>query len=203
MNLYELVGEQENHPVYQTLEASNYERYYSFLKSIVETCLAMERPFLSQTVINAMNYHAIVCLHVNAGKYRPGRVDVGSFTPPPHYKIPDLMDDFVNMVNRRWEECSPTRLASFVLWRLNYIHPFVNGNGRTARAACYFVLCLKMGIWLGGKEILPALLCKERGKYVEALQAADKLILDERNKDTYLEPVEDLINNLLTVQLQG
>ena len=203
MNLFELVGRTENHPVYQTLEASNYERYYSFLKSIVEICLAMERPFLSQTVINAMNYHAIVCLHVNAGKYRPCRVDVGEFVPPPHYEIPDLMDDFVNMVNRRWEEYSPSKLASFVLWRLNYIHPFVNGNGRTARAACYFVLCLKMKVWLGGKEILPALLCKERDKYVKALQEADNLMLDEKNKDTYLEPVETLINDLLTVQLQG
>ncbi|MEX1365172.1 MAG: Fic family protein [Nannocystaceae bacterium] len=26
----------------------------------------------------------------------------------------------------------------YTLWRLNWIHPFVEGNGRTARAACYY-----------------------------------------------------------------
>lgn len=64
-------------------------------------------------------------------------------------------------------------LSAYVLWKLNYIHPFINGNGRTARAACYFVLCVKAGGWLAGDTILPELLRQNRDLYVQALQAAD------------------------------
>jgi Fic family protein len=65
------------------------------------------------------------------------------------------MDDSVNQVNLWWQSADPVALATFVLWRLNNIHPFINGNGRTARAATYFVLCVKAGGWLQGTTILP------------------------------------------------
>src|SRR5260370_24324785 len=83
------------------------------------------------------------------------------------------MDDFVNEVNRNWEKTDPVVLATFVLWRLNHIHPFINGNGRTARAAAYFVLCLKLGGLLPGEITLPELLKRDRVDYCAALQAAD------------------------------
>ena len=70
------------------------------------------------------------------------------------YRVPALMDDFVNTVNRNWEQTDPVVLAAFVLWRLNNIHPFINGNGRTARACAYFVLCVRAGGWLAGQPIL-------------------------------------------------
>jgi Fic family protein len=84
------------------------------------------------------------------------------------------MDDFVNTVNRVREQSDSVVLASFVLWRMNAIHPFINGNGRTARAASYFVLCVKSGGWLPGAPILPELLRQNRLEYVSALQAADQ-----------------------------
>lgn len=83
------------------------------------------------------------------------------------------MDDFVNQVNRNWEIFDPVVLAAWVLWRLNWIHPFINGNGRTARAACYFVLCVKAGSWLPGSVILPELIKQERQRYEQGLQHAD------------------------------
>ena len=61
------------------------------------------------------------------------------------------MDDFVNLINLYWESGDTVRLSAEVLWRLNFIHPFINGNGRTARAACYFVLCVKCG-WMSGVD---------------------------------------------------
>lgn len=141
----------ENHPVYQELEIANGNRQYDFLRSIVTTAAALGRPFLSQHVIKALNFHAITCLHQSAGEYRPCLVQVGNHTPPEHYRVDALMEDFVNLVNRMWSEADPVVLAAFVLWQLNYIHPFINGNGRTARAACYFVLCLRLGRWLPGQ----------------------------------------------------
>ena len=43
------------------------------------------------------------------------------------------MDAFVDEVNRRLETADVLTLAAYCLWRLNHIHPFINGNGRTAR----------------------------------------------------------------------
>ncbi len=172
MILFELVGS-EDHPAYQSLAVSNGLRQYDFLHSIVEAAGAVGRSWLSSQIIRSLNYHAITCLHTNAGEYRPCQVTVGDHQPPAHFRVAALMDDFVNNVNRMWSETDPVVLAAFVLWRLNHIHPFINGNGRTARAACYFVLCLHHGKLLPGKTILPELIKRERGAYVEALRKAD------------------------------
>jgi Fic family protein len=84
------------------------------------------------------------------------------------------MEDFVNTVNRFWNEhTDPVVLAAYVLWRLNHIHPFINGNGRTARAAAYFALCVAAGRWLQGTTILPELIRRNRADYVEQCQALD------------------------------
>jgi hypothetical protein len=40
------------------------------------------------------------------------------------------------------------------MWRTNWVHPFDDGNGRTARAASYLVLCVKLGYRLPGKKSL-------------------------------------------------
>lgn len=174
MILHELTGS-ENHPVYQAVEVANGNRQYDFLRTIVLASLEIGRPFLSQHIIKALNFHAITCLHTNPGEYRPCPVKVGEYFPPEHYRVPALMDDFVNMVNRHWNDNSdPISLAAYVLWRLNNIHPFINGNGRTARAASYFVLCVSSGGWLPGTTILPELIRKNRDDYVLALQEADR-----------------------------
>lgn len=169
MILFELLNT-ENHPVYQALEVSNGNRQYDFLRSIVQAPLEMGKPFLSQHVIKALNFQAITCLHTNAGEYRPCPVIVGEHKPPEHYRVPALMDDFVNSVNRSWEQTDPVVLATYVLWRINNIHPFINGNGRTARASCYFVLCVKAGGWLPGETILSELIRQNHAEYVAALQ---------------------------------
>lgn len=171
MIIFELTNT-ENHPVYRALEVENGARQYDFIRSIVAASLNIGRPFLSQHVIKAFNFQAITCLHIAPGEYRPCQVTVGPHTPPPFYRVPALMDDFVNNVNRNWEQTDAVVLATYVLWRLNNIHPFVNGNGRTARAACYYVLCLKVGGWPAGTTILPELIKRDRAEYCVALQTA-------------------------------
>ena len=85
-----------------------------------------------------------------------------------------------------------------VLWRLNHIHPFINGNGRSARAACYFVICLKLNGWLPGSKILPELLRQNRVEYVDVLKQVDASYnagaLD-------LTPLRTLIEKLLVQQV--
>lgn len=200
MILFDLVGDNEHHPIYLDLAIANGNRQYDFLRSVVGASLAVGRPFLSAEVIKALNFHAITCLHTSAGAYRPCPVSVGTHQPPDHYRVAALMDDFINVVNRNWELTDDVVLAAFVLWRLNWIHPFINGNGRTARAACYFSLCLKAGRWLPGTTILPELIVRERTRYVQALQQVDSSAaagaLD-------LTPLHTLLSELVTEQLNG
>lgn len=107
------------------------------------------------------------------------------------------MDDFVNMVNRYWDSTDPVVLCTYVLWRLNNIHPFINGNGRTARAASYFVLCLKAGGLLGGKATLPELIKRERGEYCDALQEGHNSL------GTDLTRLHRLVSRLVDEQLKS
>lgn len=199
MILYELTNN-ENNPVYQELEVSNGNRQYDFLRSIVHAALGIDRPFLSEYLVKALNFQAITCLHTNAGEYRPCDVFVGNHTPPPPFRVAALMEDFVNMVNRSWENADPVTLAAFVLWRLNYIHPFINGNGRTARASSYFVLCVKLGGWLPGNTILPELIRRERDAYVVALQEADESF---KIGQLDLSKLHLLLTQLLQEQIDG
>jgi Fic family protein len=83
------------------------------------------------------------------------------------------MDDFTNRVNRHWDAATPAELGALVLWNLNAIHPFINGNGRTARAACFFVICLKAGGWLPYNPVLPVLIKQNNEEYIAALREAD------------------------------
>jgi fido (protein-threonine AMPylation protein) len=154
MILFELTRS-EQHSAYQDLEIANGNRQYDFIRSMVIAALAVQRTFLSQTIIKALNFHAIACLHSHAGEYRPCPVTVDDYALPEHFRVQSLMDDFVNQINVNWLNSDAVALATYVLWRMNNIHPFINGNGRTARAASYFVLCVKAGGWLRGDPILP------------------------------------------------
>lgn len=173
MILHELCGRNEAHPLYRKFEAENGARHYDFLRSFVEASLTTGKPFLSGHLIKALNFHAITCLHVSPGEYRPCQVKVGSYTPPEHYLVHAYMEEMVNEANRAWESTDPLVLAAWVLWRLNFIHPFINGNGRTARAAAYFVICVQAQGWLPGNPILPELLRQNRDEYVTILGATD------------------------------
>lgn len=197
MIVFELVGT-EQHPEYQKLAVENGERQYSFIRSLVEAAIGLNRPMLSLEVIKALNYHAISCLHVSSGQFRPCEVQVGNHIPVQFWQVPAKMELFVDEVNRFWAQSDPVYLATFVLWKLNYIHPFINGNGRTARAASYYVLCLANGGWLAGQPTLPELLTQNRPAYVQALQAADASLAAG---PVDLTQLHTLVTNLLNQQI--
>ena len=147
---------------------------------------------LSHSIIKAINFHAIAGLHDTAGVYRPCDVVVGTHEPPPPYRVQALMDDCVNVINWSWQSADAVTLAARALWQVNFIHPFINGNGRTARAVCYFILCVKSGGLLPGTTILPELLRSNRDPYVAALKAAD---------GGDLKSLVSLVKSLLETQL--
>ena len=202
MIVSELTGT-EYHEQYQTLEISNLSRQLDFLKSLALTAVNLDKKFLSQTIIKALNFHAISCLHDSAGQYRPWDVVVGQHTPPQFFRVNALMDDFVNTVNVNWKDTNPIYLSSYVLWRLIWIHPFINGNGRTARACCYFVLCVKSNGLLPGTITLPTLMKQNHSQYIDALRFADYGYETQMDESEFLEPLNQLIRDDLSIQLSS
>jgi prophage maintenance system killer protein len=196
MILFELFRTESN-PVYQALEVENGNRQYDF-RSLIPAALAANRVFLSQHVIKMLNFHAIACLHPAAGEYRPCEVTVGSHRPPAYFQLSALMEDFTNEVNRAWDRVDPVSLAAYVYWKINYIHPFINGNGRTARVASYYVLCLRNGGLLEGSPTLPALLKRDKQDCVAALQSAHQAF---QNGGEDLHPLHAIFVRLLNEQM--
>jgi Fic family protein len=59
--------------------------------------------------------------------------DVQIFMAPPHTMVPVLMDNLFNWMNKAKEEVNPLILSSIFHYEFVFIHPFSDGNGRTAR----------------------------------------------------------------------
>lgn len=195
MVVFELVGGSEDHPIYKKLAASSLERQYDFLDSIIVAALESQWFQVSEGLICALNHHAIACLHDNAGEYRPGAVTVGDHNPPPAELVKGLMDEMIDVLNHVWDSSSAIMLASLALWRLNWVHPFVNGNGRTARALCYYIFCMKNRGFPEIKEgSLPQLIRDHRDDYVKALQESDRRF--SQNKGNVLEPVVSFLQRI-------
>ncbi|MGV8987665.1 MAG: Fic family protein [Cypionkella sp.] len=204
MYLFDLENSEEN-PHYKSLAISNGERQFGFLQSVISAAVMSGHQSLSQGQLEALNFHAIACLHRHAGVYRPIAVQILNasqevvFNPIGPEGVAPLMAEFIEQTNSFWANADPILLAAFVLWRLNNIHPFVNGNGRTARAACYYVLCVRMGGLLPGKVFLPNLL-KDSPDYRPSLVAAD-VSATAGNLD--LGALINLIQTLLGQQLMS
>jgi Fic family protein len=110
------------------------------------------------------------------------------------------MDRFFSLIHENWTIVDhPTYVPAYALWRLNWIHPFVEGNDRTARAACYYLICMKQGRLLPGKKIVPERIRQNRAPYYAALKAAD-LAWDEGKLDVsdMAKYLEGLLKGQLT-----
>ena len=59
--------------------------------------------------------------------------DVQIFMAPPHRMVPTLMDNLFSWMNEVKENVNPLILSSIFHYEFVFIHPFSDGNGRTAR----------------------------------------------------------------------
>src|SRR5580693_9003580 len=113
-----------------------------------------ERQFkLRPSSILELNRLAIDGLDAFAGNWRPGPVTISGskHQPPPAFRVPELVEEMCDYVNDNWGGKRAAHLAAYVMWRMNWIHAFTDGNGRTARAVSYLVLSVRLGMKVPGE----------------------------------------------------
>jgi len=193
-----LVSEDHEPEIYARVQERNLIRQYDLLVNSIEIGLTQGPYSLDKYVLWALNHVAVANISQFGGRFRSEPIYVGNHIPPHFKDVPDLMDRFISFVHENWYNLSPTQLAAYGLWRLNWVHPFIEGNGRTARAICYYLLCTRYGGLLGGSKIVPERIRENRTPYYEALRAADKA-WEAGNLD--ISELENYIAELLNDQL--
>ena len=109
------------------------------------------------------------CDPIESGQLRKHQVYVGSFVPPPPEQVPALMRDFIDWLNSKElvAMTHPVQAAALAHYKFVYIHPFYDGNGRTAR--------LLMNLLLMKAGYPPVIIRKqERLEYYEHLELANQ-----------------------------
>lgn len=182
-------------------EAANGLRQIDAVNEMIEAWLQPERQFkLRLSHILHLHRFALEGLSSYAGNFRPARIEIGGskHQPVDAFLVPEKIEDLCDYVNQNWRSKSPIHLAAYVLWRVNWIHPFTDGNGRTSRALSYLVLCVALGIRLPGTNTIPEQISTNKRPYYEALEAAD--LACQAGRIDLLE-LEKLLSALLAGQL--
>lgn len=183
-------------------EAENGLRQFDSVVGLVQRYLAERWRFaLRISIILGLHRDALHGIHALAGNFRPSTVEIkGSrHIPPDAWQVPQLVEEPCDYVNDNWENSTALHLAAYVMWRLNWIHPFADGNGRTARAVSYLVLCMKMGGRIPGTRTIPDLISENKQQYYEGLEAADQRWAS--SNEVELVQLEEVLGNLLAEQL--
>ncbi len=101
-------------------------------------------------------------------------------------------------VNDNLHVSTPFHLAAYVMWRINWIHPFSEGNGRTSRIVSYIILNVKLGYLLPGIPSIPQQIQQDRSAYFRALEQADEA---DRIDDLDVSAMEEALKGMLATQL--
>lgn len=155
---------------------------------------------LRPSLILGLHREALRGISRFAGNYRPGDVLIhkSKHTPPGAHLVPGLVEDMCDYVNENWEDKTPIHLASYLMWRLNWIHPFADGNGRTSRITSYVILMVRTGYLLPGAPSIPDQIVSDRTGYFRALDDADAAFKSDKLD---LHAMEELLGGMLARQL--
>lgn len=148
---------------------------------------------------------AIQNIYTCAGQMRTGPVfllrnppDPNKHQPPPWEQVVPLVNEMCEYINCNFMRMSPIQIGAYAMWRINWIHPFFGGNGRTSRAASYLLLSVRMGFSLPGLNTIPEQIERDSCPYYTALEKADETF---KSGTVDLSEMESLLSRLLAVQL--
>ncbi len=170
------------------LEIINHKDAILYIEEIVQN----EQKF-SEMLIK--NIHRLVLKGINdefAGLYRKENVVISGakHIPPQHYLLEDEMELFVKWYWEIGVNLHPIELAAKVHTEFVKIHPFIDGNGRTAR--------LLLNLELMKKGYPPIIIRNEnKVKYYSAIDIAHTV----GDYKDFIEIVNDELNNSLDLYL--
>jgi Fic family protein len=181
-------------------EARNGLRQYDTGIQAIQTALERQTFRLRPSLVLALHREALTGISMFAGNFRPAGVQIhgSKHEPPGAHLVPELVEDMCDYANLHWQQSTPIQLGAYVMWRLNWIHPFADGNGRTSRITSYVVLSIRAGAVLPGIPTIPDQIVENRTPYFEALDAADAAWKDGRID---VSKMEELLGTLLARQL--
>lgn len=170
-------------------EANNHAHALQWIKTLVsKTVRDIDEPIILQ--IHKYILEAID--DVNAGFYRniPVRISGSSVILPNPLKVSDLMADLITWIHTSTQ--NPVELAALAHYKLVTIHPFVDGNGRTAR--------LLMNLILMMQGYPPAIIRPEdRLVYIKSLESAQL----GGSVDRYLTLIAKAVDQSLDIYLKA
>jgi Fic family protein len=155
--------------------------------------------------------HAILVKDVRGGSLEPGKyrevpnyiVDAitgkAIYTPPPASEVPGQMAEFVEWLNKR-TGVSAVLTAGIAQFQFVQIHPFLDGNGRTARVLCTLIL-YKNGYDFQRLFSLSEYYDEERQDYYNAIQGVREAGLDLTGWLEYF--TEGLQSQLMGLKVMG
>lgn len=172
------------------LEAINHAEALDFIQGLV----GKKRKNITEKDI--LSIHDLILKKIddsNAGCYRRVAVRIAGVpvTLPNPVKVPELMEDFAKWLHGKNKD-HPVKIGSEAHLRLVTIHPFVDGNGRTAR--------LLLDLLLLQEGYPPALIRKEdRKAYLESIGKAQL----EGQSDDYYELIYKAVDRSLNIYLEA
>lgn len=134
-------------------EVINYRNVLKFIDSIAAQ-IGPGRAYIL-TLETLLEVHKLTVERIldpeSSGQFRARQVVIKntktgqvSYTPPPAAEVPYLVEDLLNWVNcDESKDIHPVIKAGVVHYELARIHPFVDGNGRIARAIATLIMFLE------------------------------------------------------------
>ena len=196
-----------NHDVapqlFQFIAERNMRAQRLHLRTVVEIGLQDQKYFrVTPEIVYDLHRAATLYLIFNPGRLRDHEVRMRGSThePPLFWHVEGLMDEYYQYLRKFWDEATPIHLAAYALWQLTWIHPFEDGNGRTARTLAYLMLCLKYRMWLPGRNTVLKQMKDRPQQYSDALRDADR---HYKTGEVNLSKLERYLERALIRQLKS
>lgn len=181
-------------------EAANALRQFDWGMEEVERWIAEGHPNLKISTLLDLHRKAMEGIDQYAGNFRPASVAIkgSGHQPISGNDVPRYVEEMLEYIAENWRSKTAIHLSAYVMWRLNWIHPFADGNGRTSRMLSYMVLCGRLGQSLPGTRTIPEQISESKSPYYNALEAADAAY---KRGTVNVEAMELLLESYLANQL--
>lgn len=170
------------------LEVINHKEAIDYIDDIV--CKDLD---ISERVIKDLHYLILKSIdNKNAGEYRQTNVLISGskHRPVEHYLVKERMVELVEWYKNNKDKKHPIELAAEFHFRYVYIHPFIAGNGRTAR------LLMNLILMRNGYPVT-VIRTEDRDEYMKSLEEASV----KGNLNDFINIVTEAVDKSLDMYL--